>query len=137
MVFRVANQMKTSEPFDRHDRALQQKAKGSAQSIPRKGFSLSIRQSQGWTASRAGIGLGVKPAVHRVLVLLAADRAHGEGNHRRLVSIIGNIFDDGESRATQSAVDEGIAVPEVAGGEKLSQAGITGGDIRRDQGKAL
>jgi len=137
MVFSAANQMKTPDPFDRHDRALQEEVKGPVQSISRKGFSLSIHQSQGRPASRAGIGLGVKPTVHRILIFPTADRAHGERIHGCLVTIIGNVFDDGESRAAESAVDEGIAVPEVAGGEEFCQARITGGHIGRDEGKSL
>lgn len=137
MVFRVADQMKPSDAFDRDDRALKQEVKDSVQSISMKDFSLSIHQSQGWTASRAGIGLGVEPSINRILILLAADRAHGEGSHGRLVAIIGNVFDDGESRATMRAVDEGIPVAEIAGREELCQARITSGHIRRDQGKAF
>ena len=137
MVFCVANEMKTSDPFDSNDRAPRQKVKGSVQSISRKDFSLSIHQSQGWTASRAGVGLGMEPSINRILILPAADRAHGEGSHGRLVPIIGNVFDDGEPRATMRAVDERIAVAEIAGREELCQARITGGHVRRDQGKAL
>jgi hypothetical protein len=136
MVFRMADQMKTPDPFDGHDRALCQKRKGSSQSISRKGFSLSLQQSQGRPTSGAGIGLGVKSTVDRVFILLTADRTQGEGSHGRLVTIIGNVFDDGESRSTVSAVNEGIAVPKVAGREEFGQARITGRHIRRDQGKA-
>ena len=137
MVFRVANQMKPSDAFDRDDRALKQEVKGLVESVSTKGFSLSINQAQGWPASRAGIGLSMEPSINWALIFLAADRAHGEGNHGRLVAIIRNVLDDGESRATESAVDEGIAIPEVAGREKLRQARIAGGHIRRDQGEAL
>jgi hypothetical protein len=81
--------------------------------------------------------LGVKSTVDRVFILLTADRTQGEGSHGRLVTIIGNVFDDGESRSTVSAVNEGIAVPEVDGREQLGEARVTGSHIRRDQGKAL
>jgi len=92
---------------------------------------------QGRAASRTGIGLGVKSTIDRVFILFSADRAQGEGSHGRFVAIIGNVFDDGESRAAKRAVNEGVAVPEVEGRKKLCQARLTGGHVRRDQGKAL
>jgi hypothetical protein len=137
MVLRVANQMKPSNPFDCNDKALEQQVKGSVQGVSRQGFSLSIHQLQGRPASRAGIGLGMESSVNRIFILLAADRAQGEGSHGRLVAIIRDVLDDGEPRPAESAVDEGIAVPEVAGREKLCPARIAGGHIRRDEGKAL
>jgi hypothetical protein len=137
VVFCVANQMKTPDPFDSHDRASHQKVKGSAQGISRNDFSPSIHQPQGGAASRAGIGLGVKPAVGRVLILPAADRAHRKGSHGCLGTVIRDVSDDSESRAAERAVDERIAVSEVAGREELRQAFITRSHIRRDQGKSL
>jgi len=56
MVFCIANQMKPSDPFDRHDRALKHKVKGLVQSLSRKGFSLSIHQMQ--EGPQAGHALG-------------------------------------------------------------------------------
>jgi hypothetical protein len=136
-VFCIADQMKTPDPFDGHDRAFHEEVKGPVHGISRKGFSPSIHQSQGGPTSGAGIGLGVKSTVDRVFILLTADRAQGEGSHGRLVTIIGNVFDDSESRSTVSAVNERIAVPKAAGREEFGQARITGRHIRRDQGKAL
>jgi hypothetical protein len=129
--------MKPSDPLDCHDEAPPQKSQGFVQSLSGAPLAITIHQSQGRAARRAGIGLGVESPVRRVFILPAAHRAHGEGGHGRLVPVIGDVFDNGEPGAAESAVDEGIAVTEVPGIEEFCQARFAGRHIRGDQGKPL
>jgi hypothetical protein len=77
--------------------------------------------------------LGVKTAVHRVIVLTLALRTHLEAAHGGLGTVIGNVLDDGEARATVSAVGKRIAVTPVARRQNLSQTELAGSDVRRDK----
>ena len=95
--------------------------------------SLRLSSQTCGPADRAGVGLGVKAPVERVVVLALAVGAHGKG--RMVVSgpVVGDVADDGEARPAVGAVGEGIAVAAVGGVEQLAQAVGAGGDVGRDE----
>ena len=74
--------------------------------------------------------MGVETAIRGVVVLPAAGRTHLKGGHGGLCTVIGDICDDGESRPTIGAVDEGIAKATVLRIEELSPAVFADGYIR-------
>ena len=75
----------------------------------------------------------MEAAVGRVLVLAAAVRAHWEAGHRRVRPVVWDREHNREPGTTARAVDEGVAVPAVGLVEKLAQAFVAAGDVRRDQ----
>src|SRR5437764_10955968 len=85
------------------------------------------------TANGAGVGLGMKAPIQWIIVFSMAGRAHWEDAHRCLVTVIRDILDNGEARATVGAVDERIAIAPVRGIEEFLQTVITGGSIRRNE----
>ena len=64
-------------------------------------------------ARRAAHGLGVEPAVGRIVVLGRARGAHGEAAHRRQRPVVGHVPHDREPRPAVGAVDERVAEPAV------------------------
>jgi hypothetical protein len=77
--------------------------------------------------------LGVKTAVHRVIVLTLALRAHLEAAHGGLGTIIRDVLDDGEARTAVGAIGKRITVTPVAWSQNLTQTGLAGSDVRRDK----
>ena len=111
----VTGKVKPSETFDRYNPPFCQKIQGLPDWISRNFLPISILQAKRGTASRAGIGLGVKPPVPWVLILFPADGAHRERSHGCFVAIVRNVLNDGKSRAAEGAVDEGISVSKISG----------------------
>jgi hypothetical protein len=81
----------------------------------------------------AGIGLGMKAPVQRVIVFPLALRAHLKATHGGSGTVVRNILNDGEARAAISAVSKWVAVAPIVRREKLVLAFPTGSDIRGDQ----
>ena len=79
-----------------------------------------VPQLQLRTALRTGVGLGMKAAVARIVVLRRTFRAHLENSHRSARPVVGQRFDDGEAWSAVGAVGEGIAIPAIAGIEDLT-----------------
>ena len=78
---------------------------------------------------RAGIGLGMKPSIARVLVFSPADGTHLKGSHGGMRTVVRDIFYDGEARAAISAVDEWVGKAKVIRMKELLPTFIAGGDI--------
>ena len=92
-------------------------------------------QPHAGAADRAGDRLGVEPPVGGVLVLLPAVPTHGEGRHRGVGTVVGDVPGDGVARAAVGAVGEGVAGSPGARLADLGQALVAGADVRRDQGE--
>ena len=78
----------------------------------------------------AGIGLRVKTAVSRILVLALAGGAHRELLHRCQRAIIRNALDNGIPGTAVGAVYERIAIPSVSRVKQFPEAIIADGDVR-------
>ncbi len=85
-------------------------------------------------AACAGDGLGVEPAVGRVVVLGRAVLAHGEAAHGGVRAVVGQAERDGEARPAMGAVDERVAGPPVRRVEQLGQAVVARRDVGRHEG---
>src|SRR5262245_43797629 len=111
--------MKTAESFDGHDLA-------AFQSFDRAGHRIltdnpvppAIPQLHLRSALPAGIGLGMKPAMQRVVVLRLACWTHRERRHGSVRPVVRDIALDGEARSAIGAIDKGILVAPVAWIEK-------------------
>jgi len=77
-------------------------------------------------------GLGVKPTVGGVSILLEAEVAHGEVSHGGVGAVVRELFDNSISRATIGARDEEVIIPMVFLVSEFPQALVADGDIRRD-----
>ena len=111
---RVASKVKAPQPFDGQDLAREQQfACHSDRGIARVLSIRALLQPDVGTANRAGVGLGVEPAVEWIIVFALAVRAHGKGRHGGQGPVVGDIADDGEARPAVGAVGKGIAVAAV------------------------
>ena len=73
-------------------------------------------------------------AVFNVVIFPLAVRAHGKGLHGSLRPVIGNVLDDGQTRAAVGAVNKRIAIAAVLRIQQLPQTVGADGDIRGDEG---
>src|SRR5580765_4435401 len=89
-----------------------------------------IKYSDSRAALRASIGLGMKAATVRIVILTRAQSAHPKVLHRRPLAVVRNIFDDGKSRPAVGAVNERMAKAAVDRIEKLFETVVTGGRVR-------
>jgi hypothetical protein len=71
----------------------------------------------------------METAVAGIIILLLTGRTHGEAGHGGFYPIVGDIMDDGETRAAVGAVDERIMKAAILGIKELIQAILTDGDI--------
>ena len=90
-------------------------------------------QAYPWAAPRACIGLGMETPVPWIFIFSAAGGTQGKGGHGSVGSVIGNFSDDGHPRPAVGAVGEGIVKAPIAGRKNISQAIVTGGDVRGDK----
>ncbi len=73
----------------------------------------------------AGIGLGMKSSVRRIVVFRLAGRTHLKMPHGGLGTVIGDIIDDGVARPAVGAINKRIQIAPIIGIEKLPPAVIT------------
>ena len=99
----IGQKLESSNAFERDDFSLQQRLD--------RIFDRAVELR---AADRAGIGLGVKAAVRRILVFFAAGGTQHELAHRRVGPVVRNVDDDGVTRAAVGAVGEGIFKAAVA-----------------------
>src|SRR6266566_3712215 len=97
-------------------------------------FTVSVPKLQLRAAIPARVRLSMKAAIQRIVVFGLACSTHREKCHRSARPVVRNIADDGESRATIRAIDEGIAKPPIARFEQLAQTIVASGHVGRDQG---
>ena len=126
--------MKPAQSLHRHDKPCMQCFRSSADGIftldffPRPLPQLGLR-----TATPAGVRLGVKAAIRRVVILRLTRRTHGKNRHRSAWPVIGDVAHDGEARPAVGAVDERIAVSPVRRLEEFPPTVCTDGNVRRDE----
>jgi len=75
----------------------------------------------------------MEAAVVGVLILCLASGTHVESPHGGLRSIVGDILDDGETRAAVGAVGEGVSVAAIVGIEEFSLTILTSSNIWGDE----
>ena len=119
---RPAGQVVAAEALDGHDRSGAQRFHRGRERLAAQ----PIPEAQTRPALGAGVRLGVKAPVGRILVLGAAALAHRERGHRGERPVVWNVPHDREARAAVGAVDERVAVAAVGGVEELQQALVAG-----------
>jgi len=82
----------------------------------------------------AGVGLGMKAPVRRVLILLPTRRAKRERRHRGIRPVVRHLANNGKTRAAVGAVNKRITVAAVIRVKQLLTARLAGGGIRHDVG---
>ncbi len=80
-------------------------------------------------ADCAGVGLRVEATILRAGVFALTLRAHPEGLHGGVRAVVGDIEDDGVTRATDGAIRKRVAESPVRWIADFSQAGRAGGQI--------
>ncbi len=119
---RIAGQQKPAQALDGQDLSFFQETDGGGDRVRRGNrFPLWVDELKFGAAHRAGIGLGMEPAVCRVLVFPPAVRTHAESGHGGLGPVVGDVFDDGEAGTAVRAVGERIAVAAVRGSKISSR----------------
>ena len=137
LVAGINHEMKTAESLDGDDRTMADGIRGAAPGVRvgRQAGAVSMPQGQRWTALWAGIGLGVKTPVLRVVVFGLAQLTHVEMSHGGVWPIVRQRFDNAETGAAVGTVDKGIQITAVVWIEQLASAICTGGDIRQHNGR--
>jgi hypothetical protein len=96
-----------------------------------------VMKEYGRTALPAGIGLGMEPAVFRIVILPLTGRTHAKGVHGRDRPVIGDVFNDGIPRSAIRTVDKRVLEPSVFRIFQLLQTVHAYTDIRRYEGGAF
>jgi hypothetical protein len=131
----IDQELKASQPLDRHDLPLAQRPRGSLQGLLRirQDPAGAVPEFQTWATAGAGDRLGVEATVRRVLIFRPALGAHREAGHGRPLTVVRKRVQDAVARAAQGAVDEGVAVTAIAGIVDFAQAVNARSQIRQDQ----
>ena len=108
--------------------------RGGVETRPYQDIPFVIPQFQTRPADRAGVGLGVKTPVHRVVIFSLAEITHREFLHRRIAAVIGNRFYNAKARPTMGAIREWVKIAAIARAEEIYQTIRAGGDIRKNPG---
>ena len=134
-VARVDDQLESADALEREDLPVADYLCGREQGVVARERIVApgIPQLELRAATRAGVGLGVEPAVERVVVFALALRAHREFLHRSVRAVVGQRFDDGEARAAVRAVGEGISMAAIGGIENFPGAIGAGRDVGQDE----
>src|SRR6201995_2366812 len=79
----------------------------------------------------------MKSSIEGIVIFVVALRAHREMLHRSVPAIVGQCFDDGESRPAIGAVRERITVSSILGIEHFAKTICAHGNVREDQDSLL
>ena len=141
LVARKASEVEAADALHRHDRAVAQRARCGLERVERvrihERAAAGPGQRHARAAVRAGVRLGVKTPVRRVVVLGPAGRAHREAGHCGVRPVVGDVAHDREAGAAVGAVGERVAKAPVGGVEQLGEAVGAGGAVGRDRGARL
>lgn len=130
VVARGDGELVAAEALHGDDAAVCEPSRGRPEGCVPGGDTLAfLDEDHPWPARRAGVGLGVEPAVCRIVVLGATRVAHRERVHRRAAAVVGDAANDREPRSAIDAVDERIAPATVLGVEELAQACAARGGV--------
>ena len=131
----VDQQLESADPLQRHDPALAQVTCGQGQGAValRHHGSGCIPKRDLRSTPRAGVGLGVKPAVERIVIFGLALRAHPENPHGGVDPVVGEAFDQAEARPAVRAVGERVAVAPVPRIEDLAPAIGASREVGQDE----
>ncbi len=129
-IARIHQKLEAADTLERHDAAPIKRIRYLAQRINLRARLLGGFDPDAWPAHRAGVGLGVKPAVKGFGVLPRAIRAHAKAAHGGVGTVVGDLQDDAVARAAVGAVGERVAVATILAIPQFSQAGRAGGQIR-------
>ena len=135
-VIAAAGQVHAAQSLDRDDLPCLQGLPCQFYAIAGELISGLVQIKHPGAAACATIRLGMVAPVVNIMILPVAVRAHGKADHGGLGPVIGDIFNNRETRAAIGAVNEGIAVAPVPGVTQFPQAVLTDADVRRDQGVA-
>ncbi len=131
----VHQQMEPSESLDRHDLS-------STDPLDRCGDRLvpfaeerpgAVQQPELRPAIRAGVGLGMEPAVAGIVVFGPAPGTLRKTPHGGVRAVIREPLNDAETRAAVRAVGERIAIAAVGGIQEFREALRAGRDVRKDE----
>src|SRR6516165_6243504 len=106
--------MKSSDALDSHNVAGYQAVDACRNGIiGGQVVAFEVRQPNSGTAVPAGVRLGVKTAVQRVIVLRLAGATHGKCGHRSLRTVVGNAARDRETGAAVGAIEKWVTVAPI------------------------
>ena len=114
----IAGQVESAQTFNGEDLA---RGEPAARLLDARG--------KGRSTLGAGVGLGMKAPVARIVVLRLAGRAHVEGGHGGVGAIVGDIANDGVARAAVGAIGERVAEAAVGGRGEIAEAIVAGGHV--------
>ena len=133
IVIGAASQVEPTQPFDRNHASLEQLISCVVDWVlHRLRLTLGISPPQARPALRAGVGLGMKPSVHRIVIFALAGRAQREAVHRCVATVVRDLLNNGVSWTTVGAIDEGVTVTSIRGVEQFSQTIFASRQINRD-----
>jgi hypothetical protein len=79
----------------------------------------------------------MEATVKRVLEFLLTGEAHGKDVHRRLVTIVRHVLNNGETWAAVGTVDEWIPIAPIGRSKEFMQTIVARSSVRRDQGSTF
>ena len=128
-------ELEAGEALEGDGGALAQRGGGGEDGCGGEGLARGIAPGETGATSRAGVGLGVKPAVGRIGVFGFAGIALGEIAHRGAGAIEREGMDDAETGAAVGATGKGIKMAAVGGIVGIGFAIVAKGEIwGRDSG---
>jgi hypothetical protein len=79
----------------------------------------------------------MKPPIAGIMVFCSTTGTHGENLHGGALSIIGDVLNNAVPRPAIGAIEEGVEISAVLGGEELTEAIGTCRQVGGDQGRAF
>ena len=124
----IGGQVKTAQALYRHNFAIFEQVYYWNIYLP----AILIDQCSIRSANRAGIGLGMKTAMQRVLIFLLTLRAHGKRGHGSFSPVIWYIFNNGKAGTTISTVYKWVSVSAIRRISDFPFTIFTDGNIGRN-----
>ena len=132
VISRIDEKLETAHAFQRDNFPSANAVRRGGKSA-RLGTSVFIEKLQARAAGGTGVRLGVETPVGGIVVFRLAVRAHREAAHRGIRAVVGQRFDDAETRAAIRAVGERVAVAAIPRIENFAQAIGAGRDVRENE----
>ena len=132
-ILREAGEVHPAQALDAEDAARFYEAPRRLDAVARQPAALSVEEEGLRPADGAAVRLRVVAPVFYVLKLRLAVRAHRKLRHGGVRPVIGDGFNNRESRPAVGAVYEGVSVPPVGRVEQLAQAVRADARVRRNE----